>query len=161
MFVGVTRRLIKNPRLFMGFLFNFWPPVLGAGIRVLRVTPDLKLLKVGLPLRFYNRTGVGTHFGGSLYAMTDPFYMIMLIHQIGDGHVVWDKGARIDFVKPGKGLVTAQFELTDDIINGIVEKAKSGEPIIETFHVSVVDGDQNVVANVEKKVYIKKKTKRM
>ena len=59
MFVGVTRRLIKNPRLFMGFLSNFWPPILGAGIRVIRVTPDLKRLKVGLPLRFYNRNGVG------------------------------------------------------------------------------------------------------
>ena len=85
----------------------------------------------------------------------------MLIHHIGNEHVVWDKGATIDFVKPGKGMVTAQFELTDDIINGIVEKAKSGESIIETFHVSVVDGDQNVVANVEKKLFIKKKTKQV
>ena len=155
MFVG----LIKHTRFFMDFLINFWPPMFGAGIRVMHVSPDLKLLKVGLPLRFYNRNGVGTHFGGSLYAMTDPFYMIMLIHQIGKDHVVWDKEATINFVKPGRGLVTAQFELTDDIVNKIVEKAKHGAPIIETFHVSVVDGDQNIVAKVEKKVYIKKKTK--
>ena len=151
------RILTKYPTFYMRFIFNIWPPALGAGIRVLRVSSDVKFVKIGLKLRFYNRNSFGTHFGGNLYSMTDPFYAIMLTHHIGKEHIVWDKSATIEFVKPGKSTVTAQFELTDEVINGIVERAKSGQPVIETFHVDVVDSDQNTIARVQKKIYIRKR----
>lgn len=157
MFVGITKRLINNPKLFMGFLFNFWPPVLGPGIRVKRVSADMKQMEVGLKLRFWNKSGVGTHYGGSLYSMTDPFYMIMLIYQIGRDHVVWDKSAKIHFLKPGRGEVTAKFVLTDDKISEIVKKTESGQAIIENFQVDVVDSSGNVVAQVDKELHIRKK----
>ena len=142
----------------MGFLFNFWPPMLGAGIRVKRVSADLKQLEVGLRLRFYNKSGVGTHYGGSLYSMTDPFYMIMLIYNIGKDHTVWDKAATIRFIKPGRGEVTAKFELTNERIADIIERAQSGDPIVENFHVNVLDSSGDTVASVEKIVHIKKKS---
>lgn len=143
----------------MGFLFNFWPPVLGAGIRVKRVSADMKEIEVRLRLRFYNRSGVGTHYGGSLYSMTDPYYMIMLIHIIGKEHTVWDKAANIKFIKPGRGEVTAKFELTDERIKSIVERAKGGDPVTEEFLVNVCDETGNVVATVEKFLHIKRKSK--
>ena len=157
MFVGITKRLIGRPKLFMGFLFNFWPPVLGPGIRVKRVSEDMKLMEVGLKLRFYNKSGVGTHYGGSLYSMTDPFYMIMLIYQIGRNHAVWDQSANITFLKPGRGEVTAKFELTDERINHIVTRASSGKPITENFQVDVVDSSGSVIAHVDKILHIRKK----
>ena len=157
MFVGITKRLIGKPKLFMGFLFNFWPPVLGPGIRVKRVSADMKQMEIGLKLHFYNKSGVGTHYGGSLYSMTDPFYMIMLIYQIGRDHVVWDKSATINFLKPGQGEVTAKFVLTNERISDIVKKAESGEAIIENFVVDVVDSSGSIVAHVDKELHIRKK----
>ena len=83
-------------------LVNIWPPMAGAGIRV-RWGADLKSVDVELKLRFWNRNYVGTHYGGSLYSMTDPFYMLMLMNNLGPGYIVWDKAAAIRFRKPGKG----------------------------------------------------------
>ena len=65
------------------FGMNLWPPFLGAGIRVKQIAPDYKEVVVSMKLRWYNRNYVGTHFGGSLAAMTDPFYMLMLINTLG------------------------------------------------------------------------------
>jgi hypothetical protein len=58
---------------------NFWPPFLGMGIRIKHIAPDMKAVDVEMKLRFWNANYVGTHFGGSLFAMTDPFYMLMLM----------------------------------------------------------------------------------
>ena len=79
--------------------------------------------------RFYNRNYVGTHFGGSLYAMTDPFYMLMLIQILGPGYIVWDKSASIKFVKPGRGSVTADFHVTNEFVEEIKSKTAMGEVI--------------------------------
>ena len=53
-------------------MMNLYPPFLGAGIRVKRVTSDYREIDVEMGLHFYNRNFVGTHFGGNLLAMTDP-----------------------------------------------------------------------------------------
>jgi hypothetical protein len=60
-------------------VLNLWPPFLGAGVKVRRISPDWKEIDVQLRLGLTNRNYVGVHFGGSLYAMTDPFYMLMLL----------------------------------------------------------------------------------
>src|SRR5690348_6576989 len=90
---------------------RFYPPYLGAGVRVTHVSDDFRTVKVEMPLRFYNKNYVGTHFGGSLYSMCDPFLMLMLIQILGKDYIVWDKAATIRFRKPGKGLVKATFEI--------------------------------------------------
>jgi len=51
---------------------SWYPPFLGAGIRVERVSDDFLEIDVAMGLRWFNRNYVGTQFGGSLYAMTDP-----------------------------------------------------------------------------------------
>ena len=71
---GVTPRWLRR-------LFNVYPPYLGAGVRVARFDDDSRFARVEMPLRWYNRNYVGTHFGGSLYSMVDPFLMIMLMHE--------------------------------------------------------------------------------
>ena len=106
---------------------SLWPPFLGAGIRVKHIAADYKEVVVSMKLRWYNRNYVGTHFGGSLAAMTDPFYMLMLIHILGSEYIVWDKTSTIDFIAPGRGTVTARFSLKDEQITEIKENTATGD----------------------------------
>ena len=92
---------------------NLWPPFLGAGVRIKYIAPDMKAVDVEMKLRWWNANYVGTHFGGSLFAMTDAFYMLMLMANLGRDYIVWDKAASIRYRKPGKGTVRAEFRLTD------------------------------------------------
>jgi acyl-coenzyme A thioesterase PaaI-like protein len=101
---------------------NLWPPFLGAGIRVKRIAPDMKAVDVEMKLRWWNANYVGTHFGGSLFAMTDAFYMLMLMTQLGRDYIVWDKAATIRYKKPGRGKVRAEFRLSDAQIEDIREE---------------------------------------
>ncbi len=95
-------------------LLNVYPPFLGAGIYIKRIAMDYREVDVEMKLRWYNRNYVSTHFGGSLYAMTDPFYMLMLINILGEGYAVWDKAAHIDFVSPGRGHGEVQIDQRTD-----------------------------------------------
>lgn len=108
-------------------------------------------------LSWYNRNYVGTQFGGTLYAMADPFYMIMLMKNLGKDYIVWDKAAYIEFVKPGKGTVKAVFELTQERIDEIIEKTKGGSKYLPEFWVDVVDEKGEVVAKVKKVLYVRRR----
>src|SRR6202045_5341801 len=106
-------------------LVNLWPPFLGAGIRIKHIAPDMKSVDVEMKLCWWNANYVGTHFGGSLFAMTDAFYMLMLMHHLGRDYIVWDKAATIRYKRPGRGPVRAEFRLTDGQIDDIREKLKN------------------------------------
>ncbi len=143
-------------RLFLCAI-NLWPPFLGAGIRVKNIQPDWRAIDVEMKLRFWNANYVRTHFGGSLFAMTDPFYMLMLLENLGREYIVWDKAATIRFRKPGTGKVSAEFRLAESQIVEIREMLKTQEKFEPTFLVKVKDKNGVVVADVEKVLYIKKK----
>src|SRR5450631_1734774 len=113
-------------------LINIWPPIAGAGIRV-RWSADRKSVDVEMKLRFWNANYVGTHYGGSLYSMTDPFYMLMLIENLGREYIVWDKAASIRFRKPGRGKVTAQFRITEEQLDEIRRTLESQEKLEPVF----------------------------
>jgi hypothetical protein len=138
-------------------MINYWPPLLGAGIRVTRMQPDLKAIDVEMKLRLWNRNYVGTHFGGSLYSMTDPFYMLMLIHNLGPGYIVWDKAATIRFRKPGRGTVRAEFRLSEEQLEEIRDKLKTQEKLEPVFKVEVKDSASVVIAEVEKVIYVRRR----
>lgn len=135
---------------------NIWPPFAAAGIHV-QWGADMKSVDVTMKLRLWNRNFVGTHYGGSLYSMCDPFYMLMLIRQLGPEYVVWDKAASIRFRRPGKGTVRAHFEITDAQLDDIREKLNSEPKLEPTFRVEVQDESGQVVAEVEKLLHIRKK----
>lgn len=136
---------------------NLWPPFLGAGIRVQRIAPDMKAIDVEMRLRWWNANYVGTHFGGSLFAMTDAFYMLMLMANLGRDYIVWDKAATIRYRKPGKSTVRAEFRLTDSQLDDIREKLKTLPKYEPTFTVEVKDEQGTVIAEVEKLLYVRKK----
>jgi acyl-coenzyme A thioesterase PaaI-like protein len=136
---------------------NFWPPFLGAGIRVKRIAPDMKAIDVEMKLRWWNANYVGTHFGGSLFAMTDAFYMLMLMANLGRDYIVWDKAASIRYRRPGKGTVRAEFRLTDTQLDDIRDKLKTLPTFEPRFQVEVKDESDEVVAAVEKLIHVRKK----
>jgi hypothetical protein len=137
-------------------LVNLWPPFLGAGIRV-KWSSDYKAVDVEMNLRFWNRNYVGTHYGGSLYSMTDPFYMLMLMEHLGRDYVVWDKSATIRFRKPGKGRMRAEFRLTDGQLDEIRSRLATQEKYEPTFSVEVKDETGNVIADVQKVLHVRRK----
>ncbi len=133
---------------------NYWPPYLGAGIRVTNISKDFKAIDVRLKFRWWNKNAVGVHFGGSLYSMTDPFYMMMLIKNLGPDYVVWDKHSSIRFVKPGLSTVTAHFRLTDEQIAEFKHGADNNKKFEKELTVNVVD-EQGIVAEVKKLLYVR------
>ena len=136
---------------------NLYPPYLGASVRVTHISDDFRRVEVEMPLRFYNRNYFGTHFGGSLYSMCDPFYVLMLANILGPEYIVWDKAANIRFKKPGKGLVKASFHLTEEKIAEIRAAAESQSKVEPLFQVLIKDQEGNVIAEIDKLLYIKKK----
>ncbi|HUO26452.1 MAG TPA: DUF4442 domain-containing protein [Candidatus Aquilonibacter sp.] len=137
---------------------NLWPPFLGMGIRVKRIAPDMKAVDVEMKLRWWNANYVGTHFGGSLFAMTDPFYMLMLMVNLGRDYIVWDKAASIRYRKPGKATVRAEFRLTDAHLDEIREKLETLPKYEPVFTIEVKDEAGVVIAEVEKVLHVRKKT---
>jgi hypothetical protein len=136
---------------------NFWPPFLGAGIRIRYIAPDMKSVDVEMKLRWWNANYVGTQFGGSLFAMADPFYMLMLMANLGQGYIVWDKAASIRYRKPGKGTVRAEFRLSDSQIEEIREKLTTLPKYEPLFSVEIKDEAGVVIAEVEKVLHVRKK----
>jgi len=139
------------------FAMNLYPPYWATGISVKTVSRDYRFIRVEMKKRWYNQNYVRTHFGGSLYAMVDPFFMLMLIPILGKEYVVWDQAASIDFIKPGTGTVSAEFLITDAMINDILEKTSGGEKYLPQYPVEILDNNGGVVAMVTKKLYIRKK----
>ena len=139
-------------------LINLYPPLLGAGIRVHKV--DELTVRVEMKLTVLNRNIVGVHFGGSLYAMCDPWFMLILMRALGTDYIVWDKSASIQFLQPGRGTVTAKFHIPQERVEEIREQADSGQKVEPVFTVDVLDTQGQTVARVEKLLYIRKKNGR-
>lgn len=154
--MGALTRLRFSAGLFR-FGINLWPPFVGAGIHVAEISPDFRSVTVRLRHGLLNRNYFGTHYGGSLFSMTDPFYAIMLLHNLPRGYLVWDKAATIDFRIPGRGDVYARFALTDAQIADVLARTAAGDKYEPTWTVDVVDADGQAVATVAKTLYIRRK----
>lgn len=134
---------------------NTYAPYIGAGIKIEHINLDQGLCVVSMGLNSLNKNIVGTQFGGSLYSMVDPFYMLMLMHQLGSSYVVWDKSSHIDFIAPGNSKVTARIKTPSNEIKTIQDLAKDGEPVFREYKVDIVDEQQKVIATVTKTIYIR------
>lgn len=153
----LQHRLYKHPSLFR-HLLSFYPPYWGTGISIAELSPDFSRMVVSMRKRFYNRNAFGTHFGGSLYAMCDPHFVILLMPLLGPDYFVWDKAASIEFVRPGRMTVTATFEWTKEQVEDIRVRTSSGEKYEPVRTVDVVHPDGEVVARVQKTLYVKRKS---
>jgi len=141
-------------------VLNLWPPFLFSGIHVAAVGEDYRHARVELRMRPWNRNYVGTHFGGSLFAMTDPFWMLLVMQALGRDYIVWDRSGSIDFVKPGRGTVQARFDLDESVLDQLRHAAAGGGKVLHWFDTDVVDAEGAVVAKVRKQLYVRLKRAR-
>jgi acyl-coenzyme A thioesterase PaaI-like protein len=153
---GYLSRIAFGPR-GMRWLFNWWPVFRGMGIRVRAIAPDFRHVTVELRMKLLNRNYVGTHFGGSMFAMADPFWMVMMMQVLGKDYVVWDKAGAVRFRRPGRGTLTAKFEVTQAMVDEAIAKTAGGEKFEPTYAVDLVDAQGAVVATVEKTLHIRRK----
>ena len=149
---------VKFPKHRLLRAMSAWPPFLGAGIKVNNIAGDFKVVDVEMRLRFWNQNYVGVHYGGSLYSMTDPFYMLMLTEFLGHDYVVWDKAATIRFKRPGRGKVKASFRLPDEALDKIREEVAREGRSVPTFTITIVDESGKLVAEVEKVLSVRLKS---
>ncbi len=137
-------------------LVNFYPPFLGTGIKVTFDEKNRRIF-VRMPLKWFNRNYVNVHFGGSLYMMCDPFYMLLLMDSLGDNYIVWDKSASIEFARPGKSTVYAEFFIPEERVDEIRKELEFKDKVYPEFSVDVKDEENRVVARVKKVLYVRKK----
>lgn len=137
-------------------MINSYPPYVGAEIEVTYVADDASEIRVEMPLTERNANVVGTHFGGSLYAMVDPHLMLLLKRRLGPEYVVWDRSACIEFVQPARGTVHATIRLTDAEIDAIRSATAAGEKHHPQWRLEVRDVEGEVVATVLKTLYVRR-----
>ena len=147
-----------NPAV-MRRLLNFWPPFLFSGIKVAALSADYRYCRVELKNRPWTRNINSSQFGGSMFAMTDPIYPLMLMGALGKEYLVWDKKADIDFIKPGKGKLNAEFWLSDATLDMVKAATEQGDKHFPTFLVHIKDSTNAIVAEVNRTVYVRKKPK--
>jgi acyl-coenzyme A thioesterase PaaI-like protein len=149
-----------NPTLqhLMARWINFYPPFLGAGIR--SRTIDAHAIQVEMKLTWLNRNILGTHFGGSLYAMCDPWFVLILMRTLGENYIVWDKAAHIQFLQPGRGTMRATFYISPQRVAEIRQQVDVERKVEPTFMAEVLDVQGQVVARVEKLLYVRLKPER-
>ena len=149
---GMTESL-KTRLLRRGF--NLFPAYRFSGGKITYVRRDQREIHVKIPLSWRTRNYVGTVFGGSMYAAVDPIYMVMLIRVLGDDFTVWDKAARIRFEKPGRSMLFARCELTDEELEAI-RGLEPGENMDREYEIALTDESGTTHATVEKTVYVRR-----
>ena len=139
--------------------FNFFPALRGTGARITYIADDFREVRVEVPLNWRTRNYVGTIYGGSMYGAVDPFYMVMLIRNLGPDYVVWDKAATIRFKKPGRGTLFARFLLTEEELGAIKAALQDQRALERTYQIELTDAAGTVHASVEKLIHIARKQK--
>ena len=141
----------------LAIVMSLWIPNLFSGIRVKRFSSDWTQATVELHVNVFTRNYVKTAFGGSMSAMTDPYYFMLVRHQLGREYMVWDTRGEIEFVKPGRGVLTAHFEVPRSKAQELRERARGGAKVLEWFETDITDRSAEVVARVRREVYVREK----
>ena len=138
--------------------FNIYPAYRGTGGWITYIAKDWREIHVKVPLSWQTRNYVGTIFGGSLYAAVDPFYMIMLIKNMGSEYVVWDKAASIRFKRPGRETLYAKFKVSEEELISIKSELEYSPKLDRQYQVVLKDKSGLIHALVEKRIFIARKT---
>ena len=138
-------------------IMNLWPPFLFSGIRVQAIADDWRYARVRLKLRWYNRNYVKTQFGGALFAMVDPFWMILTLEALRHEYIVWDKAGEIEFIAPGRSDVIAEIRIEDALLDEIRAATANGEKYLRWCDTEIKTADGELIARVRKQIYVRRK----
>jgi len=148
--MGVTPSRLRR-------VMNLWPPFLFSGIRVEEISADWRCARVRLKLRWYNRNYVKTQFGGALFAMVDPFWMILTLEALGHDYIVWDKAGEIEFIAPGRADVLAEIRLDDAYLDELRAATATGEKYLRWCQTEIKTADGELIARMRKQIYVRRK----
>ncbi|WP_016957230.1 DUF4442 domain-containing protein [Catenovulum agarivorans] len=154
----MMQKLLKFPKLIRRGM-NIWPPFRYSGIKIIELSADYRKTIIELKFKKFNLNANRTQYGGSVFSMTDPVYSLMLMANLGDKYHVWDKSAHIDFISPGQSSLYTTAELSQQVINEIVERTKDGKKYFPVFILEVFDKQGKLVARVERTLYVRLKAK--
>jgi acyl-coenzyme A thioesterase PaaI-like protein len=155
--------MILNSRLRIWrdrLVINLYPPFFFTGTRCVHVSADYRNARMELPLTLLTRNLNGSQFGGAIFAMTDPVFALLLFRILGPGHVVWAKRATIEFRRPGRSRLRADFHIAEEDLAVIAAELAAEGRHVHGFHVEVVDRDGEVVAAVDQQVYVRREERR-
>lgn len=145
-----------GPKFLQRFM-RIWPPYFGAGIKPVYIAEDASRSVVTHKPNLLTRNLVGTAFGGTMLAMTDPFFMFAGVYGLGKEYLVWDVGVEAKFIKPGRGKITADMQVSEETLELIRSNTANGEKYLHWFDVDITDEQGEVVANIRRQVYFRKK----
>ena len=143
-----------RPDQVFKFGFNFSPMYRRSVGKITFVSKDLHTVKVEIPLNFKNSNYEGSIFGGSLFAATDPIFMIQLIQILGDEYIVWDKSANIKYKRPARSKAFATFEFSKNEIESIKLEVAQSKKMDLIKHLNIVSEEGEVFAELSKTMYI-------
>ena len=126
-------------------------------IRVQRISEDWRQIDVEMRLGWFNRNYMGSHFGGSLFSMTDPFFWLIVQRALGREYVVSHKGGRIDFLIPGYGTARAHFEVSDAALTEIRARTAGGDRYIPEFSTEILNEQNEVVARSTQILHVRRR----
>ena len=122
------------------------------------MSSDFKYSKVKLRKYLLNKNLTGHIFGGTLFSAGDPVHTIMLWQIFTNrGYKLQSflKSAKIDYLKPAGSSLTAEYHITDEVIDafekGLREKGKHSH----WFTVELVDKQGDVVARMQVESYLR------
>ncbi|MCW5912655.1 MAG: DUF4442 domain-containing protein [Cyclobacteriaceae bacterium] len=135
-------------------LMNWYPMYFGTGGKILFWAADNSEIHLRLRLSLWTYNYVGTIFGGSMFAASDPFYMVMLLRILGDKYVVWDKEASIRFKKPGKQTLYAVFKVEENVLDQVKKLVSEQGQTTYDFVIQWLDKNGVVHAEIKRHCYI-------
>ena len=83
--------------------------------------------------------------------------MVLILRQLGDDYVVWDKSARISFKRPGTRTLYAEFRVPPEEIADIKRVVDEEKQLDRTYSIDLKDADGKVCATVDKVIYVARK----
>ena len=138
-------------------LFNYFPAFWSTGAKVTYLAADYKEVHLKLPLNWRTRNYVGTIFGGSIFSSTDVLYFLLVLKNIGEDYVVWDKASSIRFKKPGKGTLYTKAFISDEEIEIIKTELLNTDKIDRVYYLDLIDEEGDICASIEKTIHIRNK----
>ena len=137
--------------------FNLWPCLRGSGGRITYIARDMREIHVKVGLSWRTRNYVGTIYGGSMFGITDPMYMVMLIKLLGPKYFVVDKAGSIRYLKPGRDSLFARFLVSEAETEAIRQELEQREQLDREYTVDLVDAQGTVHAVVKRTLHFRKR----
>lgn len=135
-------------------LFNYFPIFWSTGAKITYLATDFKEIHIKLPLSWRTRNYVGTIFGGSMFSATDVLYFLLVLKNLGEDYIVWDKASCIRFKKPGKGTLYTKAVLSDEEIELMKTELLNTDKIDRVYFLDLIDETGDICASIEKTIHI-------